>query len=179
MSRHPSNNHVAVVRAIGAKPRASAMPPGASLRRNAFGKLVFEDAAGGVHEDVFPVRAFPIDAALENIALVSAEGHELLWIERLADLAAADRALIVDELDAREFMPEISRILEVSSYATPSHWRVETDRGPTRLTLKSEQDIRRVAGPLLLISDDNGIHFLIRDMTALDRQSRKLLDRFL
>ncbi len=177
MSPHPSNP-VATVHTLKAEAPRAAIPPGASLSRNAFGKLVYVDADGIVHVDVFPVRAFPIDAAFENIALVSADGHELLWIARLADLDA-DRQLIAEELDAREFMPEIRRILAVSSYATPSHWQVETDRGPTRLTLKSEQDIRRVAGPLLLISDDNGIHFLIRDMTALDRLSRKLLDRFL
>ena len=177
MSPYPSP--VAIVRTLKVEEPRSTIPPGASLSRNAFGKLVYVEADGTVHTDVAPVRAFPIDAALENIALVSADGHELLWIARLADLDDAARTLIAEELDAREFMPEILRILEVSSYATPSQWQVETDRGPTRLTLKSEQDIRRVAGPLLLISDDNGIHFLIRDMTALDRLSRKLLDRFL
>ena len=31
----------------------------------------------------------------------------------------------------------------------------------------------------LLIADSHGIQFLIRDQTQLDRQSKKLLDRFL
>ena len=30
-----------------------------------------------------------------------------------------------------------------------------------------------------LITDNNGIHYLVRDMNALDKTSRKLLDRFL
>jgi hypothetical protein len=45
--------------------------------------------------------------------------------------------------------------------------------------LKGEEDIRRVAQSTLLIADSHGIQFLIRDLTALDNASRKLLDRFL
>ena len=76
-------------------------------------------------------------------------------------------------------MPEIKRILHVSSFATPSTWQVETDRGETAFTLKGEDDIRRLAAPALLISDSHGIQFLIRDRSALDSHSRKILDRFL
>jgi hypothetical protein len=32
---------------------------------------------------------------------------------------------------------------------------------------------------MLMISDSNGIQFLVRDLTKLDRSSRKLLDGFL
>lgn len=76
-------------------------------------------------------------------------------------------------------MPEIRRIASVSTYATPSTWQVETDRGDTRFVLRGEEDIRRLAGQTLLISDSHGIHYLIRDALALDRHSRKILDRFL
>lgn len=44
----------------------------------------------------------------------------------------------------REFMPEIRRIEAVSGYVCPCQWEVETDRGMTRLTLKGEEDIRRL-----------------------------------
>ena len=76
-------------------------------------------------------------------------------------------------------MPVIERIVEVSSFATPSTWTIVTDRGETRLTLKGEEDIRRLTPPALLIADSNGIQYLIRDRSALDAQSRKFLDRFL
>ena len=76
-------------------------------------------------------------------------------------------------------MPVILRVNSVSSFATPSTWEIDTDRGPTRLVLKSEEEIRRLAPPALLIADAHGIHFLIRDRYALDAHSRKLLDRFL
>lgn len=150
-----------------------------SLSRDAFGRLVFTTSAGEVYEGVVPVRAFPISAPDAGFALVAANGHELAWIERLSDLAAETRILLEAELARREFMPEIVRIVQVSSFATPSNWHLETDRGQTMLVLKSEEDIRRLPQGMLLITDCHGIQFLIKDIDKLDRASRKLLDRFL
>ncbi len=150
-----------------------------TLRLNAFGRLEFVAADGETHDGVVPVRAFPIGAPDQGIALIDAQGRELAWIERLSDLPEGARALLATELARREFMPVIRRIVSVSSYATPSTWRVETDRGIASLILKGEEDIRRLAPPALLIADSHGIHFLIRDRRALDAQSRRFLDRFL
>jgi hypothetical protein len=76
-------------------------------------------------------------------------------------------------------MPEIRRIHSVSSFATPSTWHIDTDRGTTSLVLWGEEFIRRLGKSGLLIEDSHGIHFLVRDMSGLDTASRKLLDRFL
>lgn len=149
------------------------------LSRDSFGRLVFVAADGTVHAGVLPVRAFPIAAPDAAIALVSRDGHELLWIESLAEVADAARALIEEELASREFMPQIRRIHGVSSFATPSTWRVDTDRGETALVLRGEEDIRRLASGALLIADSHGIQYLIRDLQALDKGSRRILDRFL
>lgn len=148
------------------------------LTRNAFGKLVFSDAEGA-HEGVVPVRAFPIAAPESGIALVDADGHELAWIDRLSDLPADIRALLEEELKIREFLPEIKRLKQVSTFAVPSTWDVETDRGDARFVLKGEEDIRRIAHDTLLIADSHGVQYLVRDVQALDKASRKLLDRFL
>jgi hypothetical protein len=125
------------------------------------------------------VRAFPISAADDGVSLMSTDGHELAWLPRLDALPAQTRALIEAELASREFMPEIRKIVGVSTYATPSTWTVQTDRGETDLVLRGEEDIRRLTGNTLLISDSHGIHYLIRDQFALDKPSRKILDRFL
>jgi len=149
------------------------------LTRNAFGKLVLTAAGGDVVEGVVPVRAFPIAAPGEGIALIGPDGHEAGWIEVLADLPDALRQLVEEELGRREFMPEIRRIRSVSSFATPSTWQVDTDRGETSLVLWGEEFIRRLGKAGLLIEDSHGIHFLVRDLNGLDTASRKLLDRFL
>jgi hypothetical protein len=150
-----------------------------SLHKDAFGRLVFTAANGDIHRGVIPVRAFPIGAPDYGIAVTGPHGEELAWIEQLSDLPDAVRALIVSELANREFMPEIKRIVHVSSYATPSDWEVETSCGNTVFTLKGEEDIRRILRSGLLIADSHGVHFLIREIQALDKISRKILDRFL
>lgn len=149
------------------------------LTRNAFGRLVFQSADAGMHEDVVPVRAFPIAAPDEGLSLVNAEGRELAWISSLSSLPGDMRKLVEEELASREFLPQIQRIVHVSSFATPSTWDVETDRGSARLVLKGEEDIRRVAHATLLIADSHGVQYLIKDLTVLDKHSRKILDRFL
>jgi hypothetical protein len=150
-----------------------------ALSRDPYGRLMLVDAQGVEHVGVVPVRAFPIGAPEEGLSLVSADGYELAWIERLALLDPARRALVEEDLAAREFVPEIRAIRDVSSFATPSTWTVETDRGATTLVLKGEEDIRRLGRTSLLIADRNGIQFLVRDIASLDRASRRLLDRFL
>lgn len=149
------------------------------LWRDAYGRLVLATTGGQRHVGVIPVRAFPIVAPNEGLSLVSTEGHEVGWAEHLSDLPASVRTLVEEELAAREFVPEIERILDVSSFACPSIWQVLTDRGSAQLRLKGEEDIRRLSRTRLLIADSHGIHFLLRDVTKLDRYSRKLLDRFL
>ena len=155
------------------------IPVNYQLLHDPFGRLVLIDAAGERHEGVVPVRAFPISDPDVGIALVDAHGHELAWIDRIEQLPPELAELVSGELGSREFMPVISRIASVSSYATPSTWRVVTDHGETDLVLKGEEDIRRLTPPALLIADTHGINYLIRDRGALDAPSRKILDRFL
>ncbi len=149
------------------------------LQRDSYGRLVLTAENGDIHTGVTPVRAFPIAAPDEGLSLVNYEGHEVAWIDNISDLPPAIGQLIEAELASREFVPEIERIEAVSSFACPSTWQVVTNRGKTELLLKGEEDIRRLSQSRLLIADSHGIQFLIRDQTQLDRQSKKLLDRFL
>ena len=155
------------------------LPGGARLGRDPHGRLVWIDAAGQAHVGVQAVRAFPIDAPLEGLSLLGPDGHELAWFERWGDLPDAARALLDDELAQREFMPVVQRLVAVSTFSTPSTWTVDTDRGRTHFILKGEEDIRRLPGGGLLITDNHGLVFRVPDLRALDRGSRRLLDRFL
>ncbi|MEY3739737.1 MAG: hypothetical protein RLZZ192_413 [Pseudomonadota bacterium] len=149
------------------------------LSRNQAGRLVLALADGAVHEGVIPVRAFPVHAPDNYVALVGVEGKELVWIERLVDLSEDVRTLILDEIASREVMPTILSIAAVSTYSTPSTWDVMTDRGATKFVLKGEEDIRRLVGAELIITDSHGMRFYIADMMLLDKNSRRILDRFL
>jgi Domain of unknown function (DUF1854) len=151
-----------------------------SLQRNAFGALLLTDAQGQVFEGVVPVRAFPIQSPEDGISLVSTDGHEVAWIDLLADVPEPAQTLVRDALVTREFMPVIQRIVSVTSFSTPCTWTVNTDRGDTEFVLRGDEDIRRIGKDnALLIADVHGIQYLVRDQFALDTASRKILDRFM
>ena len=153
--------------------------PAFTLERDARGRLVCTLADGTRHAAVVPVRAFPLSAPDRDVSLVGSDGHELLWFARLADVPGAQRTMIEEELASREFIPTLERLLSVSTFSTPSTWTVETDRGEARFVLKGEEDIRRLANGALLITDTHGLSYRVRDRFALDRHSRRLIERFL
>ena len=153
-----------------------------SLRKDDFGNLDLIWSDGEIVERVIPVRAFPFSDPEQGFSIVDSEAHEVIWLASINDLKPEDRALVDEALASREFMPVITRIDSVSSFNTPSTWHVETAQGKTQLVLKGEEHIRRIngmGGNNLLISDNHGIQFLIKDVSQLDKHSRRLLDRFL
>lgn len=154
--------------------------PDFDLRRDPHGQWVCRAPDGTIHSGVQAVRAFPLNAPDEAISLVAADGTELVFVPLLAELPADRQQALRDALAEREMVPVIERIVSVSTFATPSTWEIQTDRGPTRLTLKVEEDIRRLPGQRrLLITSSHGLVFEVPDRTRLDRASRRLLERFL
>lgn len=149
------------------------------LQRDAHGRWVLVLPDGSSHCPVTALRAYPVSAPNEGVALMDADGHEIFWIDALGQLPQPLQAQVLQALDEREFLPEILQLTQVSSFATPSTWSVQTDRGDTQFLLKGEEDIRRLTGTVLLINDANGVQYMIRDLAAMDKHSRKLLDRFL
>ena len=149
------------------------------LTRNPFGRLVLTTPLGEVFEGVVPVRAFPIQSPEVGMSMIHTDGHEVAWIEALREVPEPAQSLIREELETREFMPEILNIDSVTSFSTPCTWLVQTDRGETRFVLRGDEDIRRVGPTILLVTDSHGIQFLIRDPLTLSKESRKILDRFL
>lgn len=151
-----------------------------SLERNAHGRLCLVLEDGTRYEGITPVRAFPIQAPLECVSLVGSAGKEVYWLEHLDDLPAPQRALLEEEFHMREFVPEIQRIDSIDAISVPSAWTVQTDRGSTVLTLKAEEDIRKLEGRHhLLITARDGVQYRIRDARLLDKGSQKFLERFL
>ncbi len=147
-----------------------------NLSRDPLGRLLLDG------EPVTPVRAHPISAPEDGISLTGADGHERAWLPHLAEVPEPAQALLREELAAREFHPTIQKLVSVSTFSTPSLWTVETDRGPLQFHLKSEEDIRRLGGPgegRLLITTSHNLQLYVADRWALDRHSRRLLERFL
>ena len=158
---------------------AQTTAPSFMLQRNAHGRLVLTLADGTVHEGVQPVRAFPMQAPDEGISLLATSGREVLWIAHVSQVAEDQRRLLAEDFAVKEFIPVVHRLLKVSSFSTPSTWTLETDRGPAQMVLKGEEDIRRLdTRSHLLITSRDGVQYRVPDVRALDRESRRLIERF-
>ena len=154
-------------------------PPAFGLARDPWGRLVLIDSEGRRHVGVEPVLAFPISDRDRWVCLVDAEGHELACVEDPGVLAPAVRQVLEEELAGREFLPILRRIISVTADSAPSTWVVETDRGPTRFALDSDDEVRRLGPDRALITDAQGIRYLVPDTKALDAASRRTLGRYL
>ena len=149
------------------------------LHRNPQGRWCWVDSNGERHEPVTVSRAFPISQAEQLISILDADGHELAWIDDLKVMAPELAHRVREALNEREFLPEIEAVISVSRFVTPCEWTVKTHRGQSSFVLQGEEDVRRIKGDLLIVSDKHGVQYLIRSLSKLDRASRKLLDRFL
>lgn len=158
----------------------AASGPNTSVHINQHGQLILQ-APELAAIAVQPVVAFALSAPRECISLVDGNGKERAFIERLDALPQASQAAIAATLALREFIPEIKAIQSVSSFSTPTVWKVETDRGTTDLHLQSEDDIRKldVEGKALRITSKDNLQYAIPDIQALPNASRKLLARFI
>lgn len=132
-----------------------------------------------VADQVMPVLAFPFSAPDESISIVDEYSKELAWLNRLDELDSASQAVVNNYLAVREFRPTVLRITSVSTYSTPSIWTLETDRGPCKFELPSDESIRRLGGNRLVLTHANGMQFIIEDLIALDSRSRQILARFM
>lgn len=88
--------------------------------------------------------------------------------------------LLAEDFAVREFVPEVLQIEAIDAISVPSTWTVRTDKGVAKLTLKAEEDIRKLEGRHhLLITSRDGVQYRISDARQLDKASQKFLERFL
>jgi hypothetical protein len=86
----------------------------------------------------------------KTIAILDNEGSELLTLADLEALNPNARETLRKELSARDFVPQIQRIVTTNAPAPPCQWTVETDRGETSFELASEDDIRKLGQKRIL-----------------------------
>ncbi len=148
------------------------------LERRGDGGLDFVAADGARHDDVDIRRGFPFSAPRGGLAVLSAAGNELVWIESLDALDPPLQSLIDSVLAAREFMPLIEQVVSVSE-GRPAEWSVVTDRGPNRFIVAHPDDVSRQPDGGVILTDTDGIRYRIPVASARDPRNRRLLDRAL
>lgn len=156
----------------------AASPPGFTLELDAWGYLSLLTADGARHEKVIPVHAFPMTAPDRWISIRASSGEELALVKDPAMLPTAVRTLLEQELSHREFSPRITQIHSIKRAEYGVLWDVETDRGPVKFKLESEESIRNVGDRGAVIIDSHGIRYRILDVLDLDRASRRRLERY-
>jgi hypothetical protein len=149
-----------------------------NLQRTEAGSLVFTDDSGGVHENVLPVRLFPLTDPTHWIAITSAAGHDLACIEDLETLPANVRELLLEALARRDFVPLIQAIHAIRRAAHGYEWYVTTDRGKTHFSVENDESIQPLAGGSIVVLDQRNTRYLITDPATLDPKSRQKLERY-
>jgi hypothetical protein len=149
------------------------------LIENEKGQLVLRRRGEEDIVDVRVRRAFPWSLRDQFISVRSSEGKELLLIENLKDLTAAQRAAITRSLDQQSFIPRIVRVRDVDVSFGYQEWRVETDRGPAEFRVQEREDIRFLQDGRFSIRDADGNIYELASLIELDAHSRRAIESIL
>ncbi len=156
---------------------ATSAAPEFSLHIDEWGRLVLTDANGQMHAGVSPVRAFPLTDPDHWMSIVDQRGTELACIPDPQKLPHATRETLFAALAKNEFIPVIERIADATT-GEPAEWRVITNRGERTFVLKGDDDIRSLPDGRLIVTDSDGVRYLIPEVRKLDGHSRRVLERF-
>jgi hypothetical protein len=97
-------------------------------------------------------------------------------MKNLDELDPQERSWIEQELELREFVPQISKVHWVSGTQEPCEWDVDTNHGRTKFVLNAEEDVRRVSAWTVHFVDANGCRFRVDDLRKLDSRSRAYVE---
>jgi hypothetical protein len=151
-------------------------PSSLSFVRDSYNKINLSVNGNLAQRDVRPAAAFPLTAPRSQIMISTAEGAELGFIENLDSLDKSSETVLSEELDRCALATKITRIDDVKSSHGVTTWRFATDRGPRTAYVKDRGDIRWLDGGKAVMTDVNGLKFVIPQTTALDERSRLLLE---
>lgn len=123
-------------------------------------------------------RAFPATAPHLHIQLREQDGKAVGMLKDLSELDRESRALAEELLRDRYVVPIIREIQGLRHEIGMWAWKVDTDRGERDFGMKSPRDdVRRLPGGRVRITDVHGNTYEIRDVAALDACSRALFGR--
>ena len=123
-------------------------------------------------------RAFPLSHPDKFIAIQDQSEHEVGILESLEGMAAAEREVVLNELDRRYFTPTVQKIDELRQDAGMWKFVVQTQRGPAEFYVRNWRDSAHEASPgRWQIHSVDGLRFEIRQVEELDERSQNLLEQ--
>lgn len=134
-------------------------------------RMMVEDDVCGMQVEAF--RALPLSAPDDHIVLRDGGGREVGVLHHLSDLDDEAQALVREQLRRRYFMPQILAIIDVTERFGSTEWDVETDRGRRLVSMRQiNEAITEITSGRYLLTDVEGNRYEIKDLAALDPESR-------
>ncbi len=126
--------------------------------------------------EVRPRWAAPLTYPNRYLALVDGKDREIVMIPDPSELPPEIKSVLDDELHRRYLTSHIRGIISVKTEFGATYWHVLTERGQKEFVTQSLQENAQWMGPdQLLLVDVDGNRFEIKDVNALDDQSRRKL----
>jgi ATP-binding cassette subfamily B protein len=137
-----------------------------------------------VYDGVFAVRALPATCPDRFISLrytdADLQEHEIAMVHDLNAWPRATRELLDAALARRYLIRPIRAIEGMEAQYGLLNFRVRTDRGPARFTMRTNHSLAQDygdRGKLLIDVDDN--RYLVADIDALPRRQQTLFRRYI
>jgi len=147
------------------------------LHRDDQGRLVLRlNGSEEPIENIQVARCFPWSQPDTYVSLRNSDGAEVLMLEDLSGLPDVARKLLREELNTREFVPQITAIESIDDTLEVMAWQVQTNRGPIELQVKHSEDVYQLDDGQVLIRDHAGGTFVVKDLDTLDAHSRSLIE---
>jgi len=122
-------------------------------------------------------QASPLRRPGRHLSFLDGAGDEVAMVDQVDELPEASREIAREALRRRYLTARIARITGIRQEFGVTYWDVETDRGPRDFVVQSLSEACQWLGDHhLLFIDVDGNRFEIADRTALDPESRHLLD---
>ncbi len=147
------------------------------LNSNDAGQLLLHSRRGSI--PVRPVACFPWSEPNNYISLRNEAGAEVGFIHSAAELDHCSRAALEITLRQTRFVFEVTGIEQVEDEFELRTWSVKTHQGPRSFQTKLYEWHRKLENGGVIIRDLSGDLYQIKDPTALDPASQKLVWAFM
>ena len=128
------------------------------------------------HDDVRPVRAFPISGKADYISFLGEDRKEVALVAHPDRLEPSSREALESALERMYYIPKITRIYSIVEKWGIGHWEVETDRGFAAFEVAARENIRKLPNGRFLLQDVDGNRFEIVSVYDLDKKSQYLVE---
>lgn len=153
------------------------LEPGPASLRLENNRLQLKQDRGEEWTEISLARLFPFSQPDEWISVLDKDGKEIGIIRAFKDLPRELVPLIRRELDRRYMVPCILHIFKIKQMRGILKMSVETDRGRRIFFLRNlNENIQQPFPGYLTMTDVDNNRYDIPDISALDSDSRRLLD---